>query len=188
VREGPDSKAGDLEDRLQALEQRLERAEDELAIRNLLARYGLAVDCGDVEAALNCHTPDALYLISAPRAGRRDTADAGHDLELRGHQAIADMLRSDLHQSLLPGCAHTVGPLTVEISGDLARATGYSRLYQLDDRSEPSLMRLALNSWELQRLSGRWYISRRESRPTGEEAAQVLLREAAWTPRAPDRQ
>ena len=44
-----------LEDRMQALERRLQRAEDELAVRNLIARYGMAVDCGDVQAALDCH-------------------------------------------------------------------------------------------------------------------------------------
>lgn len=167
-----------LEQRLKVLEQRVRRAEDELAIRNLMVRYGMAADCGDVEAALACHLADAVYVVSAPRAGREGAAE-DRDLELRGHEAIAEMLASDLHQSLLPGCAHTVGPVTVELDDDRARATGYSRLYHQID-GQPALMRLAINEWEFRRRDQRWYIARRTSRLMQEEAAQVLLRRAAW--------
>lgn len=171
------------EQRIDALERRLQRAEDELAIRNLIARYGMAVDCGDVQAALDCHLSDAVYVVSAPRAGREESG-TNADLDLRGHQAIREMLSSELHQSLLPGCAHTVGPLTVEVEGDLARATGYSRLYHTSE-GRPQLMRLGVNAWELRRHAGRWYISRRTSRLVSESAAQALLQGAAWVPQAP---
>lgn len=171
------------EDRIQALERRLQRAEDELAIRNLIARYGMAVDCGDVQAAIDCHLPDAVYVVSAPRAGR-EGREPDADLDLRGHQAIRDMLDSELHQSLLPGCAHTVGPLTVELEGDSARASGYSRLYHYRD-GRPELMRLGINEWELVRKGARWYIARRTSRLISESAAQTLLKRAAWSPESP---
>lgn len=171
------------EQRMEALERRLQRAEDELAIRNLIARYGMAVDCGDVQAALDCHLGDAVYVVSAPRAGREAGGEEA-DLDLRGHQAIREMLSSELHQSLLPGCAHTVGPLTVEVDGDTARATGYSRLYQ-SHAGQPQLMRLGVNAWELRRQKGRWYIARRTSRLVSESTAQALLRGAAWGPQAP---
>ncbi|WP_162846109.1 nuclear transport factor 2 family protein [Seongchinamella sediminis] len=169
--------------RIEALEQRLQRTEDELAIRNLIARYGMAVDCGDVQSALDCHLHDAVYVVSAPRAGREQSGE-NSDLDLRGHQAIRDMLGSELHQSLLPGCAHTVGPLTVEVNGDQARATGYSRLYHSSD-GQPQLMRLGINAWELRRQTGRWYIARRTSRLVSEPAAQAVLGDAAWLPQAP---
>jgi len=87
------------------LEDRITRVEAELAIRNVIARYGLAADCGDVATALNCQTEDAVYMVSNPNAGRGDETS---DLELKDHQAIADMLNSEMHQSLLPDCAHTV--------------------------------------------------------------------------------
>jgi len=70
---------------------RLEKVEAELAIRNVITRYGMAADCGDVASALSCHTEDAIYIVSNPKAGR--DGEAG-DLELHGHQAISDMLRA----------------------------------------------------------------------------------------------
>ncbi|MBN7795389.1 nuclear transport factor 2 family protein [Parahaliea mediterranea] len=166
-----------------ALAERVQYIEDELALRNLMVRYGLAVDCGDTATAVACHTGDAVYVVSAPRSGR-DEADSGAtDLTLKGAEAIGNMLDSPLHQSLLPCCAHTVGPVTLEISGDEARATGYSRLYNVKE-STPHLQRLAINEWRFRRDSGQWRIARRESRLVGEDQAQALLRQAAWRPRA----
>ncbi len=156
------------------IESRLSRTEAELAIRNVIALYGLAADCGDVDTALACHTPDAVYVVSDPNAGR---GEPSQDLELRGHAAIRDMLLSDMHQSLLPDCAHTVGPLFVKVDGDRAAVTGYSRVYHLKG-GQPALMRLAFNHWTLSRSGEDWKIARRESRVMGEPAAQTLLKKA----------
>ena len=49
----------DLEARITALERRLRAAEDELAIRNLIVRYGLAVDLGDAQGVAEVFTPGA---------------------------------------------------------------------------------------------------------------------------------
>ena len=152
------------------LETRLARVEAELAIRNVIAHYGLAADCGDIETALACHTEDAMYIVSNPRAGR--DGEAG-DLELKGHQAIADMLTSDMHQSLMPDCAHTVGPLVVDVTGNSANVTGYSRVYH-----DQKLMRLAINHWTMRATLGTWKIARRESRVIGEPATQNLIKKA----------
>jgi len=146
---------------------RLRKVEAELAIRNVIARYGMAADCGDVKTALACHTEDAVYIVSNPRAGR---AGETGDLELHGHQAIADMLSSDMHQSLLPDCAHTVGPLVVDVDGEMAAVMRYSRVYH-----EQKLMRLAINHWTM-RKDEVWKIAKRESRVMGEHAAQALLK------------
>ena len=149
-------------------EHRITRIEAELAIRNVIARYGLAVDCGDIKTALKCHTQDAVYVVSNPNAGR---GEANADLELKGHEAISDMLSSDMHQSLLPNCAHTVGPLVVEINHEDAKVSGYSRVYH-----DQKPMRLAINEWLMRRENGLWKIARRESRVMGEDAAQKLLK------------
>ena len=149
--------------------ERIEKIEAELAIRNVIARYGMAADCGDIQTALACHTKDAVYIVSNPHAGR--DGEAG-DLELHGHQAISDMLGSDMHQCLLPDCAHTVGPLMVEVESETATVTGYSRVYH-----EQKLMRVAINHWTM-RKDGSWKIAKRESRVIGEEAAQDLLKQA----------
>lgn len=153
-----------------SLEDCISRIESELAIRNVIARYGLAADCGDIATALACHIEDAVYVVSNPRAGR--DGEAG-DLELKGHQAIADMLSSEMHQSLLPHCAHTVGSLVVEVEGETGNVTGYSRVYH-----NQKLMRLAVNQWTMNLVNGEWKIARRESRVVGEEAAQKLLKES----------
>lgn len=156
------------------LADRISRVEAELAIRNVIALYGLAADCGDIDTALTCHTSEAVYIVSDPNAGR-GTASA--DLELIGHSAIAEMLGSEMHQSLLPNCAHTVGPLVVTLNGEAASVIGYSRVYNKSG-AEPALMRLAFNRWTMQCESGSWKIARRESRVMGENAAQEMLRKA----------
>jgi len=151
-------------------EARITRIEAELSIRNVIARYGLAADCDDIAAALACHTEDAVYIVSNPRAGR--DGEVG-DLELKGHKAIADMMSSEMHQSLMPHCAHTVGPLVVEVDNETAKVTGYSRVYH-----KQKLMRLAVNHWTMRRIDNAWKIARRESRVVGEGAAQKLLKES----------
>jgi len=151
-------------------QDRIDRIESELAIRNVIARYGLAADCGDIATALACHTEDAVYVVSNPRAGREGNSE---DLELKGHPAIADMLSSEMHQSLLPNCAHTVGPLVVELASDDAQVIGYSRVYH-----HHNLIRLAINNWTMRKNQNQWKITRRESRVMGEETAQKLLKES----------
>lgn len=146
--------------------------EAELAIRNVINLYGLAADCGDIDTALACHTEDAVYVVSSPRAGRDNEAE---DLELQGHDAIRDMLSSEMHQSLLPNCAHTVGPLVVNVNDTKAAVLGYSRVYNKKD-DQPVLMRLAFNKWDMHVSSGRWKIARRESRVMGEDKAQEMLK------------
>lgn len=172
-----DAKAG-IVSRLFALEQRLARAEAELEIRNLITRYSLAADCGDAEAAAACHAEDAIYIVSSPCAGRSAEEGAEHgkaDLVLEGRQAIAQMLLSPLHQSLLPDCAHTVGPFVVKVSDDRATTTGYSRLYR-QGKEQFGLMRLSINKWKFKKQKGIWLITSRESRPMGTQEAQNVLR------------
>lgn len=158
-------------------ESRFNKVEAELAIRNVITRYGLAADSGDVSTALACHTKNALYIVSNPNAGRECGAEA--DLELRGHSAIADMLTSERHQSLLPNCAHTVGPLVVDVLDNRAQALGYSRVYNTVE-GKLHLMRLAFNQWVMIRENNVWKIARRESRVMGEEAAQDLIKRGLY--------
>lgn len=157
---------------MSTLDARLSKIEAELAIRNVIARYGLAADCGDIDVALECHTADAIYIVSNPDSGRERAI--APDLELHGHTAIRNMLASERHQSLIPNCAHTVGPLVVTINGDTAKVLGYSRVYNQVD-GQAHLMRVAFNHWDMQREGELWKISRRESRIMGEDAAQYML-------------
>ena len=166
-----------METRLTNIEARLDQIESELAIHNLIVKYGLAVDCNDLETAIACHSPEAEYIVSAPRADQ-------YDLVLPGQQALRDMLSSDLHQSLLPNCAHTVGPITITIGNpstytaaeDSAKALGYSRVYHMG-----VLMRIAVNQWQFRRYENNWLIQQRVSRIVGSEDAQLLLRSALYS-------
>jgi len=164
----------ELQNELARLARRLQRVEDQLAIRNLMTRYGLAADCGNDALAMACHAEHARYVVSAPAAGREEEEER-EDLVLEGREAIGAMLRSDLHQSMLPNTAHTVGPSDIEVEGDTAHAIGYSRLY-LREGDQPRLMRLSINQWRFERVDGRWLIVERSSRPVGEAAAQAILR------------
>ncbi len=161
---------------------RLQVVEDELAIRNLITRYGLAVDCGEAETAAALNTAECVYEVAAPGSGRDD--GERHEeatLMMEGQAAIRDMLEGAGHQALLPNCAHTVGPLQIELDGDTASASGYSRLYHAEGETV-RLVRLGLNRWWLRREEGGWRIRRRTSCPVGSDAAQQLLKEdiAGW--------
>ncbi|HEY8518369.1 MAG TPA: nuclear transport factor 2 family protein [Candidatus Binatia bacterium] len=156
--------AGRLARRIQTLERRIARLEDELAIHRLIVSYGFAVDSGDAEATAALFTDDAVY-------------DIDGTLVLRGRDGVAEMVRGERHQALLPRCAHTIGPAVVTVDGDAAVATAYSRVY-LREGDALRLWRLSFNRFELERRDGRWLIARRTTRLVGEEEAQRILASA----------
>jgi uncharacterized protein (TIGR02246 family) len=159
-----DPAAAALASRVDGLERRIARLEDELAIHRLIVRYGFAVDTGDAEATAALFTSDTVY-------------DVDTTLVMRGREGVADMVRGPRHQSLLPNCAHTIGPAVVRVDGDRAVATAYSRIYKRDaDALE--LWRLSFNRFELERRDGGWQIARRTTRLLGHDEAHALLARA----------
>ncbi len=166
-----------VEEQLQALNERVARVEDELAIHRLIVRYGLAVDAGEAEAAMDLFTRDSLYEIQA--AGSGD--DVSQTLVLRGRAAVGEMVRSEDHQKLLPNAAHTIGPAVVHVDGDTATATGYTRIY-LRDGDAFNMLRMAVNHWELVKRDGRWWVHRRYSQILGDKDAQDLMRRVLEKP------
>lgn len=167
-----------LEARVAELERRLRRAEDERAVLDCIVRYGLAVDLGDAEAVGDCFTPDAEFDVG----GGATRVDASPTVYRGRAQIQRDLVLGPGHQSLLPNSAHTIGPVLVEVDGDRARATGYSRIYHREHKGEPGdqtrLFRLGYNRWELSRCSdGRWRIARRTSRVVGDAEAHALFRQ-----------
>ncbi|MCH2170287.1 nuclear transport factor 2 family protein [Myxococcota bacterium] len=167
----------ETEDRIARLEQRLQAAEDQLAIQNLIVRYGLAVDLGDAEGVAGVFKPDAEFDVG----GGSSWADS-RDIVFRGHEEIKNgLVLGEGHQSLLPNCAHTIGPAIIKVDGDRAEATGYSRIYHRQNKGEADdrihLFRIGYNRWELERQpDGGWLIARRISRVLGEEAAHDVFR------------
>lgn len=153
----------DLEQTVAELVRRVRALEDELAIHRHLVRYGFAVDTGDAERTA------ALF------AGDSTTEVDGGRLVLRGRQGVRDLVLGSRHQAMLPNTAHQIGPAVVELDGDHAVATGYSRVYQrIDDGF--AIYRVSFNRWELERRTGAWTIVRRTTRLLGSTEAGTLLR------------
>jgi uncharacterized protein (TIGR02246 family) len=151
-------------ERIAALEERVGRLEDELAIHRLMVRYGMAADTGDADRTAAIFSEDGVYDVDGvpPMEGRR---------------GVREMVLGPRHQALVPNCAHTVGPLAVELDGDHAIAVGYSRTYTKAGE-EIGLMRVAANRIDLVRSDGRWRIARRTNRMIGTEEASNLFRDA----------
>jgi uncharacterized protein (TIGR02246 family) len=98
-----------VEERLGVLEQRLRRAEDELAIARLMASYGPLADAGDADAVAGLWAEDGEYDV-----------DGWH---MRSRADIAEMVRSPAHQGLISGgSAHFLGPVHIDVAGDEAVA------------------------------------------------------------------
>jgi len=168
----------EIEQRIEQLERRLGQAEDRLAIHDLIVSYGLAVDLGDAKAVSGLFTPDAEFDVGsgATRVDARPTVFRGRE------QLERELVLGAAHQSLLPDCAHTIGPVVIRVNGDRAEATGYSRIYHREQKGQAgdhlALFRLGYNRWELERQpDGRWLIARRSSRVVGDPEAQALFRQ-----------
>ncbi len=87
-----------VEERLAALEHRLRRVEDELAISHLMASYGPLVDAGDGEAVAALWTEDA-------RSGRGELADDCYRFTIRsGDRSCRRVPFGSARRS--PTCAH----------------------------------------------------------------------------------
>ena len=153
----------DLEPRVDDLARRVRALEDELAVHRVIVRYGFAVDTGDADGAAAVFTEDTVYDVDGP-------------LLMEGRQAVRNMVQGSRHQAMLPNCAHQIGPAVVEIDGDRAVATGYSRVY-VRRPAGIEIYRVSFNRWELERRDGEWLIARRTTRLLGhEEAAGVFRR------------
>lgn len=137
---------GDLKDRLQ-------RIENLTAIHNLIAGYGIFADAQDGERLSSLWEEDGEY-------------DIGGYAVAKGRKEIAALLTSETHRQLIAdGCAHVLSPHHVELSGDTARASGYSTVYR-NAGGTPSIWRVAHNEWHLRRQAdGRWLVMRRINRP-----------------------
>ena len=153
----------DLRKQLDDLTRRVQVLEDELAIHRVIVRYGLAVDIGDADATADTFVEDGVYDV-----------DVGL---MRGREAVREMVRSERHQKMVGNCAHQIGPAVVEIDGDRATATGYSRVYLRTDAGI-QVYRVSLNHWQLERRAGEWRITHRTTRLLGHAEARRVFETA----------
>jgi len=153
-----------LEDRLAALEARIQMLEDQLAVQQLLNRWGPAVDTGHSAAAAALWTEDGVL-----------ESEISY---LDGPAGVAAMVESDGQQALIDqGCAHVQAFPLITIDGDRATATGYSRVYLHQDDDRYAIWRVSANRWEFARTADGWRATRRTNHVIdGGPEARALLR------------
>ena len=148
----------DLFDRLY---QRVQALEDERAVHNTVTRYGFGVDSDDPDGTANLYAEDCVL-------------DIDNVTFMHGRGQVRDMVKGELHQAILPNCAHLMGPFAIEVDGDRAVATGYATVY-VRNEGETRIWRQSFGRWQLERRDGRWQIVRRTSRAVGSVDAQRLI-------------
>lgn len=157
----------DTDDRIAALELRLRAAEDRLALLQIVAGYGPAVDSGSPEATARIWTEDGTY----------DTFPT----VLEGHDALTAMVAGERHQGLIHGgAAHLLGVPHIQIDGDAAVVTQYSQLVLRDEGGDGyRIWRTGVNRWQFVRTADGWKATHRVNRPLdGSPGARAVLAEA----------
>jgi len=133
-----------------------------MAIYDLIASYGPAVDSGSDKWAGGLWSEDGTY-------------DFG-DAVLSGRPEVERMVRGRTHQGLIEGgVAHIMGMPRVWIDGDSAVALGYSQVCRYQD-GRFELWRVSANRWELTWDGSAWKVDRRQAYLLdGRDAARALL-------------
>lgn len=156
-----------VEERLAALEARLQAAEDELAIMRLLASYGPLVDSGQSEAAA------AMWIAGG-------TYDYSGGAVAHAPDGLIAAYEGPEHQGLIAdGCSHLTAPPRITLLGDRAEALAYSYVARRRD-GEWFLYRAAINRWQLVRTPAGWRIENRTNRLLeGTEDSYAVMREGS---------
>lgn len=147
----------------ETLETRLRALEDRDAIRDLIARYGLMADSGDADGVAALWSEDGRYAV-------------GGMPEVHGRSEIAGLINGETHRHLMAdGCAHILGPVAIDLDGDMAVARGHSVVFR-HTAAGFEAWRVSANHWELERAGDGWHVRRRVNAPLdGNEAARALL-------------
>ena len=148
---------------LNELEDRLERVEKRLALYELIASYGPAVDSGSADAVARLWADDGIY-------------DFG-DAILTGRTAVEKMVHSQAHREVIEqGAAHLIGFPQVHIDGDHAVVVGYSQVARFQDGGF-EIWRVSANRWILDWDGREWKVrSRQAYLLDGRAGARELLR------------
>jgi hypothetical protein len=143
------------EDRIAALEARLQAAEDHLAILNLLNSYGPLVDSGSDKLAPQLWVEGGGYNYGLVGGGAN---------RLEAPEPLGGMYRSEGHMELVnTGCSHLTATPKITVDGDHAQAVGYSFVV-LREGERWYLWRAAVNHWTLKRTPAGWRIEERFNR------------------------
>jgi hypothetical protein len=137
----------EINDRVAALEARLQRVEDELEITQMLAAYGPLVDAGEPDPVAALWAEDGSYSVEGWTMQSRDDVRA--------------MVSSDAHQGLISsGSCHFLGPARVRVDGDRAVAVCPSILV-VHHEGRYHAYRAGANHFRLNRGVAGWEIAER---------------------------
>jgi hypothetical protein len=154
---------------IEDLERRVAELEDRLAILQLVASYGPAVDSLDRDAVAALWATDGCY-------------DFGGE-PLEGREAVASLIDLETHRSYVAGgSSHILSLPRISIDGDRAVAVNYSQVF-ITDPSTPGAgwhaVRSSANRWELVKTAEGWQVTARTNRLLdGSQPARDLLRRA----------
>lgn len=148
---------------LETIAARLQTLEDIEAIRQLIASYGIFADCGDSDAVSQLWTTGGAYEVSGFASAQ-------------GHGEIAALIDGETHRALMAsGCAHLLGPVMVDLDGDMALARGHSLVFRHDE-GKFIVHRVSANRWVLARDDTGWRVVRRTNALLdGTAEARILL-------------
>jgi len=125
-------------------------AEDELAVRNLVARVAQYADGPDVDAYVGLFTPDAVWdMPGAPRTGHAEIRAGSEERRAAGQIGPGSNTR------------HVVSTMSVRVEGDSATAESVWQFY-VDTASAPRLQLMGTYHDELVRMGNEWKLARRD--------------------------
>ena len=160
-----------MEERLAALEARLQSAEDHLEILNLLNSYGPLVDSATAKEAGELWVEGGGYGFGLADGGTRRLVAPDEVAGMYGWQGHLDLVAT--------GCSHLTATPKVTVSGDEAEAVGYSFVV-LREGERWFIWRAAINHWTLRRTKGGWRIVERTNRTLdGSDQSHELMRKVA---------
>lgn len=145
----------DIEQRIAALESRLQSAEDQLEILRLLNSYGPLVDSGSSEEAAKLWVEGGGYNFSGGLSG---------GTRLTAPEQLVAMYETEGHKGLVStGVSHLTATPRITVNGDTAEAVGYSFVV-LREGERWYFWRAAINHWILARTPEGWRIKERFNR------------------------
>jgi len=140
-----------IEERLEALEKRVQVAEDELEIIRLITSYGPLVDSGESQPGAHLWIEGGIY-------------DIGGRHRVAAHDDIAEIYESEGHKNLInTGCSHLTATPRITMKGDSAEAVAYSYVV-LKEAERWFIWRASINHWDLVRTPDGWRIKERFNR------------------------
>jgi uncharacterized protein (TIGR02246 family) len=125
-------------------------AEDELAVRNLVARVAQYADGPDVDAYVALFTTDAVWdMPGAPRQGHAEIRAGSEERRAAGQIGPGSNTR------------HVVSTMAVTVDGDLAVADSVWQFY-VDTNTAPKLQLMGTYHDECLRVGTEWRLARRQ--------------------------